>query len=542
MITAVDTHSRPDDWRAIRALNGYRWLVATTAGVLFLTGLTDNLFEIMWPALFGGACLAYLFLCLPSAWAAHRRVPSLTMQVYLLIGTDIAFVLALVLASDGVRDGLAVLLFAPIAGTSMLVQPRMAALFAAVASLGLLAEESWRYLSYPGDTAEWAQAGILGVLLFVAAIMASTLAQRARTSAALAARRKSELDDMTLLNERIIQQMSVGLLVVDEQRRIRMINRAARDMLELGGRTIGQPLATAVPMLADALRTWQVSPSLTPDPFSIGEHRVIPRFNRLGHGLEAPVLIFVEDAARISEQVQQIKLAALGRLTASIAHEIRNPLSAISHAGQLLDESERIGDDERRLLAIVQRHTGRIDEIVQSVLGLSRRGQTLPTRFALAPWLTRFATDYRESHQQPATIEIGDIPPDLEIQADPNQLHQVLINLCDNAERHAGDRGNDVIIELSAGITENDQPYLDIADNGSGINAEVAENLMEPFFTTAHDGTGLGLYIARELCESNFATLVLAASDNGARFRITFARPDELEQIMLSPRTDVAAT
>lgn len=538
MISATDFRPGTDDWRAIRALNGYRWLVATGAGVLFLTGLAGELFRIMWPALFGGACLAYLILCLPAAWAAHRRAPSLTTQVYLLIGTDIAFVLALVLASHGVRDGLAVLLFAPVAGASMLVRPRMAALFAAIASLGLLAEEGWRYLRYPGDAADWAQAGILGALLFTAAIVASTLARRVRHSDAMVARHKSELDDMTRLNERIIHEMAMGLLVIDADRRIRLSNQAARDFLGFGRGAFSPQLVAAAPELDQALRAWLIAPDRPAAPFDAGTEQLIPRFNRLGNGPTAPILIFLDDARRISEQTQQIKLAALGRLTASIAHEIRNPLSAISHAGQILHESEHIGADERHLLSIQHRHTQRIDDIVQSILGLSRRGRTLPDRFALKPWLDQFVSGYQDSRQQPVTIIADNVPTDLEIQADPAQLEQVLSNLCDNAERHAGDGGADLRIELSAGTTDTGQPCLDIADNGPGIPDDVAPKLMEPFFTTAHDGTGLGLYIARELCQSNFGSLALIESDRGTRFRITFVRPDELEYSMRSPDTD----
>lgn len=529
MMSAIQFKPDTDDWRAVRALNGYRWLVAITAGVLFVSGLASELFTIMWPALFGGACLAYLILCLLSALITYRPVLALPTQLYLLIGTDTAFVLALVFATGGVRDGLAMLLFAPIAGASILVPPRIAALFAAVASIGLLLEEGWRYLTYSGAGADWAPAGILGLLLFAVAVGASILSRRARVSAAMAARHKSDLDDMTRLNERIVHQMALGLLVVDSNGRIRMSNQAAHDSLGIEGRISGTPLITTAPNLENALRSWQLAPDRPTKPFTAGDNRLIPHFNDLDTTPEAPVLIFLNDARRLNEQAQQIKLAALGRLTASIAHEIRNPLSAISQAGQLLDESDNIGDDERNLLAILHRHTGRVDEIVQDILGLSRHGNAALSPIALGTWLPQFVVEYQQGRAHSAMITIGEIDPQLEVRADRRQLTQVLTNLCENAERHAGKAAHEVGIQISAGYSARDQPWLMVADNGPGIADEMAEKLMEPFFTTAHDGTGLGLYIARELCESNFADLALVETDRGACFRITFARPDQLQ-------------
>lgn len=522
------------DWRAMRALNLYRWVVAVGAAVLYLNDGTVTLFSVMWPELFAFASVAYLLLCIPSAVAAYRRWPSLNTQVYLLIGTDIAFVVALVLASGGVRDGLAVLLIAPLAGASMLVRPRMAMLFAAVASLALLGEEGWRYLRYADGSAAWVQTGILGALFFLTALTASTLARQARANAALAAARKSELDDLSALNERIIQQMTIGLLVIDERRCVRLINRAGRDMLGIDNGAIGQRLASAMPALSWSLQAWLLSPGRTSDPVGAGEHSVIPHFSRLGTGEQSPILIFLEDARRVSEAAQQIKLAALGRLTASIAHEIRNPLSAINHAGQLLAESDQLEPPDHKLLDIVHRHTQRIDAIVQSVLGLSRRGQALPSRLDLDEWLPRAVSEYQQSHDTPADIRLDTLPASLTIQVDANQLRQILYNLLDNAERHARRDDAPLIIRIGAGHTPAGEIWLDIADNGPGMPDHVAEHLMEPFFTTDNDGTGLGLYVTRELCESNFARISVAQVRPGARFRILFARPGSLEPRLAS--------
>lgn len=518
-----------DDWRAARTLNLYRWIVAVGLCVMLVSGYADKLLTPREPALFATACVAYLLTCLPAALAVYAHRPALSVQVYLLAGTDIGFVTLLTYASGGIADGLGMLLLAPIAGASLLVPRRMAALLAAVASLCLILQEVYSSLRF-SDGSEFIQAGILGMLLFISAFVANALAARARTSAALAAQRKTALDDLADLNDRIIQQMAIGLVLVDEERRIRLCNRAAREMLGLEHDPSGRHLSSAAPPLAWTLQAWQVSPSLSSEPFNIGQRSLLPRFNRLGHGLNTPVLIFLEDARRISEQAQQMKLAALGRLTASIAHEIRNPLSAISHAGQLLDESAHLGEEERRLLAIQHRHAQRINDVVQSVLGLSRRGQALPTMVCLSEWLPQAVADYRHGRPQAPEFDLSAVDDTVTVQVDASHLRQILHNLWENAERHAQRTDRNLVVTLRAGYGSDDEPYLEVEDNGPGVPKAATAHLMEPFFTTANDGTGLGLYIARELCECNFARIALVNRDHetaGACFRITFARPED---------------
>lgn len=521
-----------DDWRAARALNLYRWLVVLGLCALLAAGYAGELIPLREPGLFAIACIAYLATCVPTTFALRARRPPLQVLVYLLAGVDIGFITLLVFASGGVGGGLGLLLLAPIAGASLLVPRRMAALFASIASIGLILQETYSALRFP-EGGEFVQVGILGALLFISALVANALAIRTRKSAALAEERKSALDDLAALNERIIQQMAIGLILIDEERRIRLCNRAARHLLDLTEDPTGRPLSTAAPSLARNLEAWLVSPGLSSEPFDAGQHSLLPRFNRLGQDNNAPVLIFLEDARRLSEQAQQMKLAALGRLTASIAHEIRNPLSAISHAGQLLDESGRIGDDERRLLGIQHRHARRIEGVVQSVLGLSRRDKALPSVLDLAEWLPLAVGDYRNSRRRPPSFDLSGVDEGFTIQADESHLRQILHNLWENAERHArlDDRGLTVFLRTGRG--GDGEPYLEVLDNGPGVQEKAVTHLMEPFFTTANDGTGLGLYIARELCECNFARIALMTGPDpdgpatGARFRITFARAEE---------------
>lgn len=543
-----------EDWRVIRALNFYRWILAVGMGTLAMTGVMDDLFDVMWPALFTGAWAAYLVLCIPSAVAAHWRRPGLRLQIYVLVAIDLAFVTALVFSSTGVNSGLGMLLIAPIAGASILVPSRVAALLAAVASLTLLGQEVFRELFYIGQSVSFAQAGILGILLFITAGAANSLALRARRSAALAASRKSELDDMAALNERIIQRMQIGLVVLDEQRHIRQLNHAARLMLDLPANSNGQSLSALASPLSNALQTWQAGPQAAVEAFDSGKFSLLPTFTPLGQeqnsNRNTPILIFLEDAQRASEQAQQMKLVALGHLTASIAHEIRNPLSAISHASQLLDESTHLDGDDHRLLDIVQRHTGRIDDIVKSVLGLSRRDKTTPEPIKLGEWLDAAIKDYIQGRQDAPNFKVAPIADDLTIYFDANQFRQILFNLWENAERHARSKDRELRVSLSVG-QDRQGTHLDIADNGPGLQGHKFTQLVEPFFTTTSEGTGLGLYIVRELCASNNARLELAPAAqnrNGACFRINFSPAPKWQAVhqtneaVAKPKTDQMAS
>jgi two-component system sensor histidine kinase PilS (NtrC family) len=235
--------------------------------------------------------------------------------------------------------------------------------------------------------------------------------------------------------------------------------------------------------------------------------------------------------ATMSKRAQQIKLASLGRLTASIAHEIRNPLGAIGHATQLLDESEALDDSDRRLITIIGNHTRRVNTVVENVLQLSRPGTSLPQKINLHAWLKGFVDEFGHSGNcQPGQIRFSVEPDDLDVHCDPSLLHQAVWNLCQNAARHGAGESTALLIRLvGTRLTSSERPCLDIIDNGAGIEPELADKIFEPFFTTKSSGTGLGLYIAREICESNQSQLdYFPTTEGGSCFRITFTGKEAL--------------
>ncbi len=233
----------------------------------------------------------------------------------------------------------------------------------------------------------------------------------------------------------------------------------------------------------------------------------------------------------MNERVQQSKLASLGRLSASIAHEIRNPVGAMSHAAQLLGESPVLTEDDKRLTEIIETHSSRVSHIIDNVLQLSRRESSRPERVPLRPWLEDFTREFVNTLElQEGELTIAEMPDGLEVRMDLSHLRQVLWNLCDNAVKYASETGG-ILVELHAGrMQDQGRPYIEVRDHGLGVDEATADKMFEPFYTERSGGTGLGLYISRELCELNRATLLyLDRPGGGSIFRIVFADPDRWE-------------
>jgi two-component system sensor histidine kinase PilS (NtrC family) len=245
------------------------------------------------------------------------------------------------------------------------------------------------------------------------------------------------------------------------------------------------------------------------------------------------MLVFLEDASLMNARVQQSKLASLGRLSASIAHEIRNPVGAMSHAGQLLAESAALTPDDLRLTEIIRTHAERVSHIIENVLQLSRRESSKPEQFKLAPWLNDFANEFSHTAElREGELTVVPIADDIDVRMDPSHLRQVLWNLCDNAVKYASETGG-ILVELQAGyLPRTGRAYLEVLDQGHGVDESTADKMFEPFFTARRGGTGLGLYISRELCELNRATLVFQPRDGGGSiFRIIFSDPGRWEVV-----------
>jgi two-component system sensor histidine kinase PilS (NtrC family) len=241
------------------------------------------------------------------------------------------------------------------------------------------------------------------------------------------------------------------------------------------------------------------------------------RFVPVGKEHQRGVVIFIEDLTRIQSQAQQMKLASLGRLTANIAHEIRNPLSAINHATELLQEEGEIPDSSGRLLEIIHDNVQRLDRMVQDVLKLNRRDRAVRETFSLGDFLRNFTSQFCQIEKVSGDIIALEFATEPAVMFDRSHLNQIMWNLCRNALRYCQRKPGSVRITVGPGTPVN-TIELSVIDDGPGIAEALRAHLFEPFFTTASSGTGLGLYIAREVCEANGATLSYVERSAGAQF------------------------
>ncbi len=516
-------------WTPLRYFNLYRATLAGLMVALVFWGVAPRPIGHYDIGLFRATAIGYLAFAIGAGLAARGRWLPFNLQVSLAVLADISAITLLMHASGGVRSGFGTLLVVAVAGGSILIRRQLAILFAALGTLAVLAQQIYSTLTDPFESANYPHAGMLGASLFAAAILAHFSASRVRASEALAERREIDLANLAELNEHIIQRMQSGIVALDGRGTVRLTNQSARALLGLGADPLlGEPLAALSPALATLLGQWQADGGRWSSRlFQAREDasKVLASFAAIGPQARQGVLVFLEDASAMQQRAQQLKLAALGRLAGGIAHEIRNPLGAVSHAGQLLAESPALGPADRRLIEIIRNNSARMNAIVENVLELARGSPAEPRRIRLLPWLERLAAELVEDGvigRQALDIEVE--PAGLEVRFDPGQLRQVLRNLCENGARHAG---NPPRLALRAGLeATSGRPWLEVTDNGSGVGEEARERLFEPFFTTRPGGTGLGLYLSRELCEGNRASLShVDRAGAGACFRIAFAHP-----------------
>lgn len=523
------------NWRVLGLLNLYRVLVPLVLVSLYSMGGGRGL-SVDSLGLFLGAAGFYLCFGLSSVILVRRRLGSAYLQTILQATLDIVVLMLLLHACGGVVSGLGLLLLVPIGSLAFLLPPRSALFMAAVAILALLAHTIWQQLTGHVDINVYAATGLLGIVLFTIAASASFVAASMQQSEALVRQRDVDLANLAELSQYIVQHLRESLLVVDAADRIRLINESAAEILGGAFAIPGALVGEVSPRLLYSLTTWRQSDRSEGEPSSFvaadGARLIQPHFAPLGGSDPGPTLIFLEDTSLMAERVQQSKLAALGRLSASIAHEIRNPVGAMSHAGQLLAESPVMGDGERRLTDIIRNNSERVSGIINNVLQMSRREATKPTRLNLAEWLDDFLGEFSETMQVPmAAFGVEEEAADLEVRIDPSHLHQVVWNLCDNAIKYGAPR-NGISVEIRLGrLNPSNRPYLEVADRGPGIELTAADRIFEPFFTGQRGGTGLGLFIARELCQLNRAVLIYEPrGGDGSLFRVVFSDPQRWEE------------
>ena len=514
-------------WTHLYFFFAYRIIISALLLTLFFSDLGPNFLGQYAPRIYVLTTTSYLGMVLASGILLLWRHPSADTQASLMVFVDIAAITMILPTCGGVQSGLGTLLALSIAAGSLIISGPKALLLASVATLSIISQQLLTNFTLGSSFSDYPQAGLVGSSFFAIAILAHVLSRRLSHSERLVSQQELDLANLAQLNEYIIQNMQTGILVVDQDDRIRLMNESAWFLLGMPDARADSSLEQASPMLAQQLASQKTAAEAS--TFTLkeasGGRKLQVGFSRLGTAGTEGSVIFLEDVASVTQRAQQMKLASLGRLTASIAHEIRNPLGAISHAGQLLRETTGLDTADQRLVEIIHGNSERVNQIIENVLQLSRRKQAHPEQIDLLAWLEDLKEDICRAGTIPAAhLGIQIIPEKTQVRADQTQLQQIIVNLCENSVRHFDRDLSELRIRINGGVTrESGGPFLEVIDNGPGITPDILRQAFEPFFTTNNSGTGLGLYIAKEMSESNRLNLEhVSLPSGGCCFRLVF--------------------
>ncbi len=510
-------------WRSLNYFNLYRFGLATVILALLWVSDVHTLYGETKGRLFEITAWLYALSVLLSFMLLQKRWTGFSWQLAVQVSSDIAALTVMAYASGGVLSSVGLLLMVSLAVAGMISSGRFMLFFAALASIAALLEHAYAVLHDGAPAVEYIQVGFLCMAYFAAASLAYKLARYALENQNLAQRRGRDLIGMAEANRLVMRDMQDGVLVLDEHDRILQMNPSALQMLHNLGIS-GSLLSEAFPLLYEQYEQWRRNALSGRETLQLdGGLQARLRFVGVERQASQGAVIFMEDMRHVQAEAQQIKLAALGRLTANLAHEVRNPLSAISYATELLQEETHDARQER-LLQLIKENTQRINRIVEDVMQLNRRDRARPETFDLAALLPGFADEFSQAERVEQGVVVLKVVQVGSVTFDRGHFRQVLWNLCRNALYYGKHQAGSLTIATSM---ERGRVILEVQDDGPGVLPEHRSRLFEPFFTTAEQGTGLGLYIAKELCDANGAWLEYVdaehrAVEQGACFRITF--------------------
>ncbi|NOS89380.1 MAG: HAMP domain-containing histidine kinase [Methylococcaceae bacterium] len=505
-------------WLLLRVYLSYRLILASLFLGVMYSQWGGSLISVSNRPLFFYTSHGYLAVSLLSAVCVAWRWTAYSVQAQLLLFSDIFLLTLIMHASGGVNSGMGALLGVAIASGGLLIGGRCAMSFAALASLMVLAEQVVNGIKGGASPSSYTYAGMLGASFFTIALLSHILAKRSEQTLQLADQQKHTIIKLEELNRYIIQHLQSGIIITNKSQQVQMANDAALRLLAWSVMPINLSVVSA--QLALAFAAWIGDPARDslilqrPDQADI-HCRFIP----LPTGQAFFYMVVFEDIALYHQRVQQSKLASLGRLTASIAHEIRNPLGAISHAGQLLSESPDLPVEDQRLTRIIETNSKRVNHIIEDILQLSKRTDSRREKIYLKPWLAHYMRNFLMANGLGlAAFDLLQRDDTLCVLIDPNHLKQILDNLCQNALRYGKPELGAITLQVRY---VRNMPCIDVLDNGPGLATEQIKHLFEPFFTTSSSGAGLGLYISKELAELNQAKLSYHLSnENRSCFRL----------------------
>jgi two-component system sensor histidine kinase PilS (NtrC family) len=507
-------------WRSLGHLNSFRVFLAIALGAAGM--LADQTFHRFdYPRLFQATCVVYLLVALLFRSPLLARRERFDRQVGRQALVDIVCISLLMHLSGGNSSGVGLLLIVTLAAAGMLAETRMVLFWSATATLAVLSEQILQAVASDGGAGGFARAGFLSLGLFASALLSHALAKGALVASRVAASMRHQAESMERINERVIQELPYAVMAVNGNGEVLQHNARAAELLDV--RFFPRcGLRHCSPRLAEMWLHWRAGETLPAHPFQVGREgrRLRARFIELEPSRCEGAVVVLEDLTDLEAQAQRMKLASLGMLTANLAHEIRNPLSAIRHAAGLLREDAQGANDATaaRLSGIIDKNVERLNWLVEDVLSLNRRDRMSREALPLAPYLNALVEEIAQREGTRQDLVVVHVAGDPVICFDAAHLEQIFWNLFRNALRYCLKRPGSIRIRAVAGETKVD---VDVANDGPGIAVELQSRLFEPFHTTDKSGTGLGLYIARELAEANGASLHYVDIPDGAMFRLS---------------------
>jgi len=506
-------------WVSLRYFNAYRIAIA---GLFLVSALVyADLLNLgsQDVRLFAATSAVYLLGAIAYQVVLIRVPRNFDTQLTAHVCTDVVVTGLLMFASGGFRSGLAVMLLISIAAASLVSRGRLLLFYAALATLVVLIEQAVEVVVHGDPIGGFVPPALISIGYFATAFITNQLAQRVITNERVARQRGIDLANQLRINQLVIQDVQDGVLVVDSNGLVRSHNRRLDQLLGRPAPELDQ-IDTYSPELAQALNGWRRGGGRASASLTLGDSGTLvrARFVEAGVAGDSFTVIYLEDISKLEDQARQLKLAALGRLTANIAHEIRNPLAAITHAAELMYEENRQPARER-LTRIIRDNAGRLDRMVKDVLELNRRDRVQSELIQVGPFLATFLEEFVQNEQLDRGAFALERDGDGAVEFDRVHLHQVLWNLARNAWRHSRKSPGSIRLRLQR---QGNRLELRVIDDGPGVAKDLQSQLFEPFFTTYSAGTGLGLYIARELCAANGAALDYVDRGAGADFRITW--------------------
>ncbi len=516
-------------WSQLQLYNIYRLVLA---GALLLVALTKHLLPegtIIDSKLFNDVIAIFTVVVILQNIAGYMKWPDYNKQIYLSSITDILALLLIIYASGGVSFGLGILLVLPVIIPNLFKPGQFSLFITALTVISLISIEIHIQSQGNAQLSELSMTGVLSLFMMLSSWVATNWSGKAQNTARLAKRWGLDLASMSQLNQAVLDQLQTGVIVIRDSRHIQQMNTAAIEMLGNPKNWRDQALNSFAPELDAWYQHWSEKQRPKIASFDVNHQGAMAmrvRFVQLGARASETSLIYLQDTQEEREKLQDLKLASLGQLTASIAHEIRNPLGAISHAAQLLTESTVLSKADERLTQIIISNSLRTDSIINTVLNLSKRKNPKRVSIRLKSWLNDFFEDFLaqnklDENQLSLFIE----PEDAEVNFDPAHLHQIMWNLCKNAVKYAKEDNDKLTLLIQVGVPDHTKNLvLNVIDNGEGISEEFQERLFEPFNTTSTKGTGLGLFMCRELSQANGSTLeYVQLASSGSCFRLSFA-------------------